>query len=137
MKQIAIEIIDDDEFNLDKHFFVRLSNATSSVPGIKVKIDHPRATVTILDNDHGGIFEFDNSRIEISETVNTAKIKVHMTYTVFLPEFIFGNDKSHRIVKQNISKITCMLKQGILVFSITSFEKLIILLAIVFLSIPH
>lgn len=76
MKAIAIEIIDDDEFNLDKQFFLRLSNAVSSIAGTKVIIDRPRATVTILDNDHGGIFEFDNSTLEISETKTTAKIRV-------------------------------------------------------------
>lgn len=80
MKQIVIEIIDDDEFDPDKEFYIRLSNVTAYSPNLKVRIEDPSAIVKILDNDHGGIFEFDSGTLEISETVHIAEIKVNHTW---------------------------------------------------------
>lgn len=75
VKQIGVEIVDDEGFEEDSEFFVRLSNARATLPGIKTEIETPTATVTILDNDHGGVFEFEDTKLEISETVGTANIK--------------------------------------------------------------
>lgn len=76
VKEISIPIIDDETFDQDKEFFIRLFNAVAPNPTIKVAIENPNGVVKVLDNDHGGIFEFESEVLEISETVNTTNIKV-------------------------------------------------------------
>lgn len=76
IKQIAIKIIDDEEYDRDKEFCIRLSNAAADLQDVKVVIESPTGLVRILDNDHAGIFEFDSDKLEIAETVITAEIKV-------------------------------------------------------------
>lgn len=80
VKQIAIEIIDDDEYDKDKEFFIRLSNAKSTMPNVKIVIENPNGIVNILDNDHSGVFEFDSATLQISETLKPAEIKVFQIF---------------------------------------------------------
>lgn len=71
-QRFRIEVIDDDVFEQDEHFYVRLSNisdnATLSTPKV--------ATVMILDDDHGGIFAFASKDHELVESVGTYELKV-------------------------------------------------------------
>lgn len=101
-KQIIIKVIDDDVFEEDEHFYVRLSNprylgsggsgATMNgspgqpqPPGLTtgagrppVKLDTPSVcTVMILDDDHSGVFSLPENQVEISEAVGEYSIKVN------------------------------------------------------------
>ncbi|KAJ6637039.1 Sodium/calcium exchanger 1 [Pseudolycoriella hygida] len=71
-QHFKIEVIDDDVFEQDEHFYVRLSNV--SEPAI---LSTPKvATVMILDDDHGGIFAFSSKDHELVESVGVYEIKV-------------------------------------------------------------
>ncbi|XP_055696022.1 sodium/calcium exchanger 1 isoform X2 [Lutzomyia longipalpis] len=71
-QRFSIEVIDDEVFEQDEHFYVRLSNV--SEPAI---LSTPKvATVMILDDDHGGIFAFSSKDHEIVESVGTYELKV-------------------------------------------------------------
>ncbi|XP_059421900.1 sodium/calcium exchanger 3 isoform X2 [Carassius carassius] len=88
VKEITVGIIDDDIFEEDEHFFVRLSNvrvletedevlSPSSLPYPKALIGFPAvATVTILDDDHAGIFTFESESMHVSESVGIMEVKV-------------------------------------------------------------
>lgn len=83
-----IGIIDDDIFEEDEHFFVRLlnlrigdaegmfeSDEVGAAP--KARLVEPLvATVTILDDDHAGIFTFSERTVRVSESVGTMEITV-------------------------------------------------------------
>ncbi|KAM3852979.1 sodium/calcium exchanger 3 isoform 1-T1 [Vipera latastei] len=89
-KEFSIGIIDDDIFEEDEHFFVRLSNLrvidAEEPPEIN-KLPYPKAilispcvaTVTILDDDHAGIFTFECDVIHISESIGVMEVKVLRT----------------------------------------------------------
>ncbi|NP_001116728.1 sodium/calcium exchanger 3 precursor [Danio rerio] len=101
IKEITVGIIDDDIFEEDEHFFVRLSNvrvletedevlSPSSLPYPKALIGFPAvATVTILDDDHAGIFTFESDSMHVSESVGIMEVKVLRTSgargTVIIP----------------------------------------------------
>ncbi|XP_055905967.1 sodium/calcium exchanger 1 isoform X2 [Eupeodes corollae] len=71
-QRFRIEVIDDEVFEQDEHFYVRLSNP--SEPGVLVT---PKvATVMILDDDHCGIFAFASKEHEVVESVGTYDMKV-------------------------------------------------------------
>lgn len=71
-QRFKVEVIDDDVFEQDEHFYVRLLNA--SEPAI---LSTPKvATVMILDDDHGGIFAFATKDHELVESVGTYELKV-------------------------------------------------------------
>ncbi|CAH1792467.1 unnamed protein product [Owenia fusiformis] len=85
-KQFSVSIIDDDIFEEDEHFYVRISNVHVSCNGEMVqegqiseyaKLTNPvRATVMILDDDHAGIFHFESAEFDFVESVGEAHIKV-------------------------------------------------------------
>nr|XP_046170561.1 sodium/calcium exchanger 2-like [Oncorhynchus gorbuscha] len=87
-KEIKVGIIDDDIFEEDEHFFVRLLNLRigdaegmfeSDEPGARPKgrlVEPLVATVTILDDDHAGFFTFRNQLVRVSESVGTMEISV-------------------------------------------------------------
>ncbi|XP_053535267.1 sodium/calcium exchanger 3 isoform X2 [Ictalurus punctatus] len=88
IKEIAIGIIDDDIFEEDEHFFVRLSNVRTldsanddEMPAYPtVALGYPAvATVTILDDDHAGIFTFESGTAHVSESVGIMEVKVLRT----------------------------------------------------------
>lgn len=69
---IEIEIIDDDVFEQDEQFYVRLSNPTNgAILGMP-----DMATIMILDDDHGGFFQFEEESHELIETVGVYELKV-------------------------------------------------------------
>ncbi|XP_044162490.1 sodium/calcium exchanger 2 isoform X2 [Bufo gargarizans] len=86
-KEIKIGIIDDDIFEEDEHFFVRLMNLRVGDAEGMFESDedgHPKArlvspliaTVTILDDDHAGIFTFEEKLVHVSESVGLLEVKV-------------------------------------------------------------
>ncbi|XP_062850937.1 sodium/calcium exchanger 3 isoform X6 [Trichomycterus rosablanca] len=88
IKEIAIGIIDDDIFEEDEHFYVRLSNVRTldteiddeMAPYPKVTLGFPAvATVTILDDDHAGIFTFESGMAHVSESIGIMEVKVMRT----------------------------------------------------------
>ncbi|XP_029983308.1 sodium/calcium exchanger 3 isoform X2 [Sphaeramia orbicularis] len=91
IKEISIGIIDDDIFEEDEHFFVRLGNlrvletedevlSPNSLPYPKAMLGFPTvATVTILDDDHSGIFTFESGSVHISESIGIMEVKVLRT----------------------------------------------------------
>ncbi|XP_072313308.1 sodium/calcium exchanger 3 isoform X2 [Eucyclogobius newberryi] len=91
MKEISVGIIDDDIFEEDEHFFVRLSNlrvletedevlSANSLPYPKAMLGFPTvATVTILDDDHSGIFTFESGSVHVSEGIGIMEVKVLRT----------------------------------------------------------
>ncbi|XP_076027460.1 sodium/calcium exchanger 2-like isoform X3 [Genypterus blacodes] len=87
-KEIKVGIIDDDIFEEDEHFFVRLLNLrVGDAEGMfesdeagaapKGRLQEPLvATVTILDDDHAGIFTFSERMVRVSESVGTMELTV-------------------------------------------------------------
>ncbi|XP_010150258.1 PREDICTED: sodium/calcium exchanger 2-like, partial [Eurypyga helias] len=84
-KELTIGIIDDDIFEEDEHFFVRLLNlragdAEGMFEGESAERPAGRlvapavATVTILDDDHAGIFGFRERALRVSECQGTAEV---------------------------------------------------------------
>uniref|UniRef100_A0A3Q2DD62 Solute carrier family 8 member 2b n=1 Tax=Cyprinodon variegatus TaxID=28743 RepID=A0A3Q2DD62_CYPVA len=83
-----VGIIDDDIFEEDEHFFVRLLNLrVGDAEGMfesdevgtapKARLVEPLvATVTILDDDHAGIFTFSERMVRVSESVGTMEVTV-------------------------------------------------------------
>jgi len=88
-KTFKLEVLDDDVFEEDEHFYVRLSNMRTGSPDgvaqngaagkgpVKMELAAPYvATIMILDDDHGGVFNVGEKDIEIVETVGTYEMKV-------------------------------------------------------------
>ncbi|XP_069578143.1 sodium/calcium exchanger 1-like [Brachyistius frenatus] len=91
-KEIRINIIDDDIFEEDEHFLVHLSNVKvvveeagsngrqanhlDAVAGLGLPCT---ATVTIFDDDHAGIFTFEEPVVTVSESVGVMEVKVSRT----------------------------------------------------------
>lgn len=85
---LQVGIIDDDIFEEDEHFFVRLLNLrVGDAEGMfesdevgttpKARLVEPLvATVTILDDDHAGIFTFSDRMVRVSESVGTMEVTV-------------------------------------------------------------
>ncbi|XP_037910119.1 sodium/calcium exchanger 1-like isoform X3 [Hermetia illucens] len=71
-QRFRIEVIDDELFEQDEHFYVRLSNCSG--PAI---LSTPKcATVMILDDDHAGIFSFATKDHELVESVGIYPLKI-------------------------------------------------------------
>uniref|UniRef100_A0A8C7TJJ3 Solute carrier family 8 member 1a n=1 Tax=Oncorhynchus mykiss TaxID=8022 RepID=A0A8C7TJJ3_ONCMY len=91
-KEIRIDIIDDDIFEEDEHFLVHLSNVKVISEGTgygQPRANHMdtlaglglpcSATVTIFDDDHAGIFTFEEPVMTVSESVGMMEVKVLRT----------------------------------------------------------
>jgi solute carrier family 8 (sodium/calcium exchanger) len=81
-KHFVINIIDDDVYEEDEHFYVRLLNARYDDGTIddNLKVASPDlATVMILDDDHGGVFLFNEPKMEVIESIGQLRIKVTRT----------------------------------------------------------
>ncbi|XP_054840885.1 sodium/calcium exchanger 1 [Eublepharis macularius] len=91
-KEIRVGIIDDDIFEEDENFLVHLNNvrvsSEESEDGV-LEVNHvatvaclgspATATVTIFDDDHAGIFTFEEPVTHVSESVGTMEVKVLRT----------------------------------------------------------
>ncbi|KAG5844301.1 hypothetical protein ANANG_G00160990 [Anguilla anguilla] len=87
-QEIKVEIIDDDVFEEEEYFFVKLLNLrVGNAEGIvetegegvvpKARLVEPLvATVTILDDDHGGIFTFGQPLLHVSESAGILEVAV-------------------------------------------------------------
>ncbi|XP_069494973.1 sodium/calcium exchanger 3 isoform X2 [Ambystoma mexicanum] len=89
-KEFSVGVIDDDIFEEDEHFFVRLNNVrvAETYDGLDHNnLHHAKAilvspcvaTVTILDDDHAGIFTFECDVIHASESIGVMEVKVLRT----------------------------------------------------------
>ncbi|XP_006812379.1 sodium/calcium exchanger 3-like isoform X2 [Saccoglossus kowalevskii] len=109
-KNIQLTIIDDDIFEEDEHFYIRLSNVRvgtadgmfeSNHAGPQARLVEPAfATVVILDDDHAGIFHFEEKLVKVAETAGELEIKVVRSSgargTVIVPyHSIEGTAKGH------------------------------------------
>ncbi|XP_045502939.1 sodium/calcium exchanger 3 isoform X1 [Colias croceus] len=73
-KKFTVQVIDDEVFEEDEHFFVRLST-----PKGACLASPSMATVVILDDDHSGVFSFPQRDYELTESVGTYELKVMRT----------------------------------------------------------
>lgn len=86
-KEIKVGILDDDIFEEDEHFFVRLQNLRLEEGGAdglgtppKGRLVEPDvATITILDDDHAGIFTFGQQVLRVSESTGILSVPVNRT----------------------------------------------------------
>ncbi|XP_073484158.1 sodium/calcium exchanger 1 isoform X3 [Aquarana catesbeiana] len=90
-KEVRVGIIDDDIFEEDENFLVHLSNVriNSETTEVNLESNHvaslaclgspSTATVTIFDDDHAGIFTFEEQVSHISESIGTMEVKVLRT----------------------------------------------------------
>lgn len=89
-KEIRIDIIDDDIFEEDEHFLVHLSNVRVVSEGTgSDQANHVdalaglglpcTATVTIFDDDHAGIFAFEEPVVTVSESIGVMEARVIRT----------------------------------------------------------
>ncbi|XP_042301544.1 sodium/calcium exchanger 1 isoform X2 [Sceloporus undulatus] len=91
-KEIRVGIIDDDIFEEDENFLVHLSNVrvtaeereesvleANHVTTVACLGSPATATVTIFDDDHAGIFTFEEPVTHVSESVGTMEVKVLRT----------------------------------------------------------
>ncbi|KAL4612852.1 sodium/calcium exchanger 1-like isoform X1 [Arapaima gigas] len=89
-KEIRVGIIDDDIFEEDENFLIHLSNVKVLSGGdgaSNPQANHTEAlaclglpstaTVTIFDDDHAGIFTFEEPVMHVSESVGEMEVKVH------------------------------------------------------------
>lgn len=76
-------IIDDDVFEEDEHFFVRLSNLREGEDGgttDAARLVEPYVTtVTILDDDHAGSFSFGQRELCVGECSGVVEVPVNRT----------------------------------------------------------
>jgi len=93
-KMVTLEVLDDDVFEEDEHFYIRISNLRrkdgKAFKEIEVEGEDGKrsmqactqmgtphmATIMILDDDHSGIFGFEDSEAEIVESVGTYELEV-------------------------------------------------------------
>ncbi|XP_055027541.1 sodium/calcium exchanger 1b isoform X1 [Misgurnus anguillicaudatus] len=92
-KEIRVGIIDDDIFEEDENFLIHLSNVrvlhhegddaetteANHVETIATLGAPSTATVTIFDDDHAGIFTFEEPMTHVSESVGVMEVKVLRT----------------------------------------------------------
>nr|XP_020457302.1 sodium/calcium exchanger 1 isoform X2 [Monopterus albus] len=94
MKEIRVGIIDDDIFEEDENFLIHLSSVkvlppegeepeesetANHVDSVACLGSPATATVTIFDDDHAGIFTFDEPVCHVSESIGTMEVKVLRT----------------------------------------------------------
>ncbi|CAM4540936.1 unnamed protein product [Leuciscus chuanchicus] len=82
-KEIKVGIIDDDVFEEDEHFFVRLSNLREGEGGTNTDgarlVEPLVTTVTILDDDHAGVFAFGQQELCVGECSGVVEVPVNRT----------------------------------------------------------
>merc|ERR1712110_1206490 len=118
-QKVTLEVMDDDVFEEDEHFYIRITNPRrkdgietpqmevegAMVPSIQLGTPHV-ATIMILDDDHGGVFQFENHEAEIVESVGVfellvarmsgARGKVAIPYTTEEGTAKAGKDYEHQ-----------------------------------------
>merc|ERR1712008_553010 len=90
-KTVELSVEDDDLLEEDEHFYIRVSNPRrkdgiaipemtsletgGSVPSLQLGIP-AMSTIMILDDDHGGVFCFEEHEAEITESFGTFELKI-------------------------------------------------------------
>jgi len=85
-KQFGVNVLDDDVFEEDEHFYVRLTNCrVGNADGLfsdeeaakrAILANPSMCTVMILDDDHAGIYHFEQKDSSFPENCGEAEIKV-------------------------------------------------------------
>ncbi|KAF8386522.1 ncx-2 [Pristionchus pacificus] len=88
-QKISIEIVDDDVFEEDEHFYLHLKNLRvrtkdglvldpTRIGGLPVaQLEMPAtATIMVLDDDHAGVFSFEHDHYEVVESCGYLSLKV-------------------------------------------------------------
>ncbi|GMT10213.1 hypothetical protein PFISCL1PPCAC_1510, partial [Pristionchus fissidentatus] len=88
-QKISIEIVDDDVFEEDEHFYLHLKNLRvrtkdglvldpTRIGGLPVaQIETPAtATIMVLDDDHAGVFSFEHDHYEVIESCGYLSLRV-------------------------------------------------------------
>ncbi|KAE9552992.1 hypothetical protein FO519_003796 [Halicephalobus sp. NKZ332] len=91
-QRISVEIVDDDVFEEDEHFYLHLSNLRVRIPdgtildpmkigGVPVAaLEMPAtSTIMILDDDHAGVFSFEHNHFQVSENCGHLSLRVQRT----------------------------------------------------------
>ncbi|VDO35624.1 unnamed protein product [Onchocerca flexuosa] len=91
-KKITVEIVDDDVFEEDEHFYLHLNNLRVctkdglvldplKLGGVPLAIlELPStATIMILDDDHAGVFSFEHDHFQIIENCGYLSLKIKRT----------------------------------------------------------
>ncbi|XP_018118412.1 sodium/calcium exchanger 1 isoform X3 [Xenopus laevis] len=90
-KELRVGIIDDDIFEEDENFLVHISNVRVNAENTEANLESNHvtplaclgaistATVTIFDDDHAGIFTFEEPITHVSESVGIMEVKVLRT----------------------------------------------------------
>ena len=79
---ISIKIMDQDEYEYDEEFFVRLSSPKATSPDNELVTFRAKcgrafeATVIIVDDDHGGSFSFATEVLKLPESAGEQSIVV-------------------------------------------------------------
>merc|ERR1719402_1089951 len=94
-KTVELSVEDDDIFEEDEHFYIRIHNVrrkdgraiaeieTTNEAGAAIKVPSIQlgtannATIMILDDDHGGFFTFETPELEITESVGAYELTIH------------------------------------------------------------
>ncbi|GMR58184.1 hypothetical protein PMAYCL1PPCAC_28379, partial [Pristionchus mayeri] len=88
-QKISIEIVDDDVFEEDEHFYLHLKNLRvrtkdglvldpTRIGGLPVaQLEMPAtATIMVLDDDHAGVFSFEHDHYEVVESCGYLSLRV-------------------------------------------------------------
>ncbi|XP_063722044.1 sodium/calcium exchanger 1-like [Symsagittifera roscoffensis] len=86
-KEVTLHIVDDDVFEEDEHFSVKLSNVRNAKSPLADKVQNDpsidcrlgavdECMITILDDDHCGVFCFEEEEISCPENCGEVKIKI-------------------------------------------------------------
>lgn len=75
-QRFTIDIIDDDVYEQEEQFYIRLSNVSEPAVLSKPNV----ATVSIFDDDHAGSFSFSSKDHELTESVGVYNIKVERNF---------------------------------------------------------
>lgn len=80
-KEIGIEIVDNDVYEEDEQFFVRLSEpkaimANNESQSLPTRLGAAEATVLVIDDDHGGAFTFSSETFKVAETAGVFYLNV-------------------------------------------------------------
>lgn len=91
-QKISIEIVDDDVFEEDEHFYLHLTNLRvrtrdglildpTRLGGVPVAmLEMPTtATIMILDDDHAGVFSFEYDHYQVVESCGHITLRVQRT----------------------------------------------------------
>jgi len=74
-KNIEVTIIDDAAYEADEYFFLDLSKPQCGETGYKAVLgDNATCQIAIIDDDHPGVFSFEQECIEVQEEIDNTKV---------------------------------------------------------------